>query len=44
MFWYRAQRDGADARELCIADICSFEGDIAHTGAEADSAPVKIRR
>ena len=44
MFWYRAQRDGADARELCIADISSFESDIGRTGAEADNAPAKIRR
>jgi CDP-glucose 4,6-dehydratase len=43
MIWYRAQRDGADARELCIADICSFERDIGRNGAETDNAPVKVR-
>jgi CDP-glucose 4,6-dehydratase len=25
MIWYRRQRDGADARELCLADIADFE-------------------
>jgi CDP-glucose 4,6-dehydratase len=26
MAWYRAQGQGADARQLCLADISEFEG------------------
>lgn len=28
MKWYRAQRDGADARALCEAEIATYEGDL----------------
>lgn len=32
MAWYQAQQDGADARELCLAEIAQYES-AAHCGA-----------
>jgi CDP-glucose 4,6-dehydratase len=43
MFWYRAQRDGADARALCLSDIANFESAIGHADTDAVQAPVRIR-
>jgi CDP-glucose 4,6-dehydratase len=42
MSWYRAQRDGADARKLCLSDISDFDDDSA--GMNVGRAEVKIRR
>ena len=39
MAWYRARREGADARQLCLADISDFE----HRALNRSTAP-KIRR
>lgn len=27
MAWYRSQKDGSDARDLCLADVAAFEGE-----------------
>ena len=40
MAWYRAQRDGADARQLCAADISNFEAQSA--AAETRAAAAKL--
>ena len=39
MAWYRAHREGADARQLCLADISDFENRMLNR-----SAAPKIRR
>jgi CDP-glucose 4,6-dehydratase len=39
MTWYRAHRDGADARQLCVADIADFEARIKP--AAEPSVPVQ---
>jgi hypothetical protein len=39
MAWYRAHREGAEARQLCLADISDFENRVLNR-----SAASKIRR
>jgi len=43
--WYRARKDGADARQLCLADIFDFERrGRRSTGAELPSAQARRRK
>jgi CDP-glucose 4,6-dehydratase len=36
MAWYRAHRDGADARQLCLADISDYENRLLRKAERAD--------
>ena len=37
MAWYRALRDGADARALCLADISDFESRVGSSAPDQAS-------
>jgi len=45
MIWYRMQRDGADARSLCDADISDFESRLGRlTGTDAPPVQATQRK